>query len=53
MNTVTNDSSMVLASRAAIVVAIDGSRPELDEIFFPQRGCAMATASQIPLVTVE
>lgn len=51
--TVTKDISMVFASNAARVVAVDGERDAPEAILWPHRGWRMAVTSQIPLPTVE
>lgn len=49
----TKDISMVFASNAARVVAVDGERDAPEAILWPHRGWRMAVTSQIPLPTVE
>lgn len=51
--TVTKDISMVLAKRAASVVAVEGESEAPEAILWPHRGWRMAVTSQMPLPTVE
>jgi hypothetical protein len=52
-NTVTKDSSIVLAKMAVRTLAVDRSIEPPADIVRPHLGCAIATPSHVPLKMVE